>query len=79
MIRRQRPRAKGILTAGDWKLIDFYDEGTVELYNLSKDIGERRDLARKMPEKKNELLALLHTWQKRVGAKMPRPNPDYKA
>ncbi len=65
--------------AGDWKLIEFYDEGTVELYNLSKDIGERRDLARKMPEKKNELLTLLHTWQKRVGAKMPRPNPDYKA
>ncbi len=65
--------------AGDWKLIEFYDEGTVELYNLGKDIGERRDLARKMPDKKNELLALLHAWQKRVGAKMPRPNPDYKA
>jgi arylsulfatase A-like enzyme len=65
--------------AGQWKLIEFYDEETVELYNLGTDIGERRDLARTMPEKRNELLGLLHDWQKRVGAKMPRPNPNYKA
>ena len=64
--------------AGDWKLVEFYDEGTAELYHLGQDIGERRDLARQMPQKRDELLALLHAWQKQVGAKMPRPNPDYK-
>jgi len=64
--------------AGDWKLIEFYDEGTVELYNLATDIGERRNLAKQMPRKRDELLGLLHAWQKRVGAKMPRPNPGYK-
>jgi len=65
--------------AGDWKLIEFYEEETVELYNLATDIGERRDLAQQMPQRRDELLGLLHAWQKRVGAKMPRPNPNYKA
>jgi len=65
--------------AGDWKLVEFYEEETAELYNLAGDIGERRNLAQQMPQKRDELLGLLHAWQKRVGAKMPRPNPDYKA
>ncbi len=64
--------------AGDWKLIEFYEDDTVELYNLKNDLGERNDLSKKRPEKTTELLNLLHDWQKKVGAKMPRLNPDYK-
>jgi arylsulfatase A-like enzyme len=64
--------------AGDWKLIEFDEEQAVELYNLGNDVGERHDLAEQMPEKKAELLDRLHDWQKRVGAKLPRPNPGYR-
>jgi arylsulfatase A-like enzyme len=64
--------------AGDWKLIEFYHEGTVELYNLAEDIGERSNLAGQMPDRTNELRKRLRDWQESVGAKMPVPNPDYR-
>jgi arylsulfatase A-like enzyme len=64
--------------ARDWKLIEFYEEQTAELYNLADDIGERNNLAVEMPEKAEELRAMLRDWQQSVGAKMPVPNPDYK-
>ena len=64
--------------AGRWKYIEFYDWGTRELYDLETDEGERHDLSSKYPAKAKELQALLHAWQKSVGARMPRPNPDYR-
>ncbi len=63
--------------AGDWKLIEFYEEDGAELYNLTEDLGERRELSAQHPGKKSELLKLLHDWQTRMGAKMPAPNPAY--
>lgn len=63
---------------GPWKLIEFFEEQRVELYDLDNDLGERTDLAGKLPQKKAELLGMLHDWQKRMDAKMPRPNPDYR-
>ena len=65
------------LRAGDWKLVEFYEEEKVELYNLREDVGEQTDLSAAMPEKSHELLELLHEWQRGIGAKMPVPNPDY--
>lgn len=56
---------------GDWKLIEFFDPGRHELYNLRADIGERTDLAREMPEKTKELQDRLFTWRKEVNAKLP--------
>ncbi len=50
----------------------------MELYNLKKDIGEKNDLAAKMPEKAKQLREMLHTWRKEVDAKMPTPNPNYR-
>ena len=50
----------------------------MELYNLAEDPGERNDLAEKNPEKKKALLRMLHAWQKRLGAKRPSRNPDFK-
>ena len=64
--------------AGDWKLLEFYQEEKVELYNLSQDIGEQNDLSKAMPEKTRELLDLLHLWQRDIGAKMPTPNPQFR-
>ena len=63
--------------AGDYKLIELYDEGKVELYNLHDDVGEQHDLSAQMPDKVNELRQRLHDWQKQVGAQMATPNPNY--
>ena len=62
---------------GDWKLIEFYHYKNFELYNLAEDPGERQNLAKAKPAKAKRLRAKLAAWQKRMGAKMPVPNPDY--
>jgi len=63
--------------AGDWKLIEFFEDRHVELYNLRDDISEERNLAGEEPELARELAARLHEWLESVGAKIPHPNPDY--
>lgn len=67
----------GAIRAGDFKLIEFFDDMRVELYNLRQDIGEQNDLATQMPERADELRKRLHDWRKEVGAQMPSPNPKY--
>jgi len=62
---------------GDFKLIEFFEDNHVELYNLKEDIGEKDDLAAKMPEKARELRAKLAVWRERVDAQLPSRNPDY--
>ncbi len=68
----------GAVRAGAWRLVEFYEDSHVELYNLKDDVGEKTDLARKQPEKAAELRARLHAWRKAVGAQMPTPNPNFK-
>jgi arylsulfatase A-like enzyme len=63
--------------AGDWKLLRFFEDKGVELYNLKNDPGERHDLAAMQPEKISELNALLDGFLKDTGAAMMRPNPVY--
>ena len=67
----------GAVRAGDWKLIEYFEDGRVELYNLKEDLGETKDLAAAMPEKAADLRKKLADWRKSVGAQMPTPNPDY--
>jgi arylsulfatase A len=67
----------GAIRKGDFKLIEFFDDMRVELYNLKEDIGEQHDLAAQMPAKVQELRTRLHSWRKEVGAQMPTPNPSY--
>jgi arylsulfatase A-like enzyme len=67
----------GAIRAGDFKLIEFFDDMRVELYNLREDIGEQRNLVAQIPAKVDELRARLHAWRKKVGAQMPSRNPDY--
>lgn len=64
---------------GDWKLIELYEFGETELYNIAADIGETKDLSKAMPEKTKQLQNLLSSWQKDIGAVMPTPNPNYDA
>jgi len=54
---------------GDWKLIEALEDGELELYNLSNDIGEKSNLASEEPEIRDRLLAQLKAWQKSTGAK----------
>jgi len=67
----------GAIRAGDWKLIEYYEDGKLELYNLKDDLSETTDLAGKMPERAAELRKKLDDWRRAVGAQMPTPNPNY--
>ncbi len=67
-----------IIRRGDWKLIKRYATGRRELYNLAEDLSETHDRAEEMPEKVRQLDAQLVQWLKATGAKMPKPNPDYR-
>ncbi len=62
---------------GDWKLIEWLEDGRSELFNLAQDLGEKNDLAAKEPQRVAQLRAELHAWQKQVGAKFPTANPNY--
>jgi arylsulfatase A len=70
-------RPSGATRAGDWKAIEFFDTGAVELYNLRDDLGESKDLAASQPEKARELREKLHRWRLSVDAQMPLRNPAY--
>lgn len=59
---------------GDYKLIDWYDKGEVELFNLKEDIREQQNLAEEMPEKTEELLQLVRHWRKEINAKKLDPS-----
>ena len=65
----------GAIRVGDLKLVEFFEDMHVELYDLSKDIGESQDLSEEMPEKAAELRDRLHAWREAVGAQMPTPAP----
>ncbi len=64
--------------SGDWKLLEYFEDNRVELYNLKDDIAETSDLAQKRPGKTAQLRTQLHAWRKEVGAALPSPNPDFK-
>lgn len=62
---------------GEWKLIEFFEDGAVELYKLSSDVGESKGLAAENPAKTNELREALAAWRSAIGARLPVPNPDH--
>lgn len=62
----------GTIHAGDFKLLEFFEDGRLELYDLRVDLSERNNLARKMPEKVRELHGKLVAWRKELNAAMPR-------
>jgi arylsulfatase A-like enzyme len=66
-------RLGGAIRKGDYKLIEFYDDESVELYDVVNDLSEAHDLSNELPEKAAEMKADLVTWLKNSGARMPRP------
>ena len=69
----------GAVRDGPFKLIEFYEDGHTELYDLREDIGETDDLSAAMPDRARKLLAKLRSWRKAVGAQMPAANPQADA
>jgi arylsulfatase A len=67
----------GAIRRGDYKLIEFYDDMRVELYDERDDVGERTNLATTQPDRVKSLRDELHAWREGVGAQMPSPNPNY--
>ena len=68
----------GAVREGDWKLIEFYEDSRLELYNLARDPSESRDVSGVEPARATRMLRQLEAWRRRVGAQMPTPNPDYE-
>jgi len=67
----------GAVRCGDYKLLEYYENNTVQLFNLKTDIGEQYDLAASEPDKVKELRKMLHQWREDVNAQMMPPNPEY--
>lgn len=69
----------GVIRKGDWKLIQYFEDGALELYNLKEDLSERKNLAKSNPEKAKEMLKELTAWQVATDAPVPTErNPKYE-
>ena len=66
------------IRAGDYKLIEYYEDGHLELYNLAEDLGEEHNLAESQPDLAQKLHKQLRDYLQETGAQMPVPNPKYK-
>ena len=63
----------GAIRMGDWKLIERYEDGRAQLYNLKDDIGETKDLAEAEPDRVKTMRTKLHAWYPTVDAKFLQP------
>jgi arylsulfatase A-like enzyme len=62
----------GVIRAGDFKLMEYYETGALELYNINDDIGEKHNLADQLPDKTRQLHDRLKSWRKSLNAAMPK-------
>jgi arylsulfatase A-like enzyme len=69
-----RTTPAGAIRMGDYKLLEFFEDNHVELYNLKDDIGQEHDLAKTDPDRAKAMQAKLAAWRMETGAKMPTPN-----
>lgn len=67
----------GAIREDEWKLIEFYEDGRLELYHLMSDAAERLNLVMKHGDRAKRMRAKLDGWRKAVGAVMPKVNPGY--
>ena len=68
----------GAIRQGPYKLVERYENMSVELHDLEQDIGQTRNLSDEQPKRTKQLRNRLHDWRATVRAQMPTPNPDYK-
>ncbi|NQZ58548.1 MAG: sulfatase-like hydrolase/transferase, partial [Lentisphaeraceae bacterium] len=75
-----RTRPGSSMRFGKWKLHEYFEDGRIELYDLSSDLNERKNLAKAMPEKVAELKKMLYSWRSEINAPVPSAkNPKYNA
>ena len=74
-----RTRPVSVILKDDWKLIENYEDGRIELYHLKTDLGEKQDVSQNCPQKVKELKTLLDNWKKRTNAPCHfKKNPYYQ-
>jgi len=74
-----RTRPGSAIRVGNWKLIEYFENGDLELYKLSKDPGERNDVSKTFQDKTKTLHAMLKKWRKETKAPVPtKKNPEFK-
>lgn len=79
MKQRFRTTPVSVIRQGDWKLLEFFEDGHRELYNTRLDISESMNLIESHPDKAALLTTTLKAWQKQVHAAIPTtPNPHYR-
>ncbi len=66
----------GAVRSGEWKLIEFYEDGRLELLHLPRDPGKRRNLVEREPKRARDLHGMLKRWRESVKAAMPSANPS---
>ena len=66
-----------IIRKGNWKLISYYQDNTMELYNVADDIGEQTNVATEHPEITTQLRSDLDNWLRETEAAMPSNNPNF--
>jgi hypothetical protein len=65
--------------SGDYKLIEYFEDGHLELYDLDRDIGETENLIDSRPEIADSLYEQLSKWRLEVEARYPKANPAYQS
>ncbi len=65
----------GAIRSGPWKLIERFEDGSTQLYNLARDVGETNDVAGEHPDRVEEMKKRLHAWYQQVDAKFLQPKP----
>lgn len=73
-----RSSPSAVIRNGNYKLIHYFEDDHVELFNLKNDLGEDHDLAIQMPEVAQQLKQKLDAWRERTGAVIPPRNPEPK-
>jgi arylsulfatase A-like enzyme len=73
-----RTTPAGAMRQGDWKLIEYFEDGRLELYNLADDLGEQRNLAAQMPKRTRRMREQMQAWRAKLHAPVPtEKNPRY--
>ena len=63
---------------GDWKLIEYFEDGTLELYNLAEDLGEEQNLASRLTKRTARMHSMLKVWRRSAAAPVPtEKNPKF--
>ncbi len=75
----QGGRPASAMREGEWKLVEHFEDGKAELFNLAKDVSETTDLAGKESARVAEMKGKLAAWRASVGAQETKPNPAFNA